>query len=242
VKDAVYSGATVQEALKAASASLALPAGTFRYVVLDPGVAGGPGAGGTPARIAVLLDGPAPPAPSNPADEDLGDLDEDFDPRSAVRSIVRAIAEAAGIDVSAEIEDSGSTFKVRLLGPDTDFFLGREGAVLRALEQLLQRMYGYDVEPQRILVDCAGYRVTSARPGNRREPAAAVRKDGAPNHQTDELLRTPDHPRRLDRGSRNPHLQRGEGEPSRTIAPPGTRVGTNPDHPMPPRVATTERR
>lgn len=182
MKDAVYSGATVQEALKAASASLALPAGTFRYVVLDPGVAGGPGAGGTPARIAVLLDGPAPAAPSLPADEDLGDLDEDFDPRSAVRSIVRAIAEAAGIDFSAEIEDSGSTFKVRLLGPDTDFFLGREGAVLRALEQLLQRMYGYDVEPQRILVDCAGYRDQreEALREQARSLAAAVRKDGAP--------------------------------------------------------------
>lgn len=181
MKDAVFSGLTVEEALKTASESLALPAGSFRYVVLDPGAPGGPNAGGTPARIAVLLDGKAPvSARTAPAADD--ELDEDFDPRSAVRSIVRAIAEAAGIDVSAEIEDGGATFKVRLLGPDTAFFLGRDGAVLRALEQLLQRMYGYDVEPQRVLVDCAGYRDQreEALREQARRLAAAVRKDGTP--------------------------------------------------------------
>jgi spoIIIJ-associated protein len=113
---------------------------------------------------------------------DGDDPEDDFDPRSAVRSIVRAVAEAAGIDVSAEIDDAGSTFVVRLLGPDTDFFLGREGAILRALEQLLQRMYGYDVEPQRILIDCAGYRDQreEALRNQARTLAAAVRRDGTP--------------------------------------------------------------
>lgn len=182
MKDAVFSGRNVEEALQAAVQALALPLRSLRYVVLDPGTASGPGISGTPARIAVLLDSPEGGSSSSPVEEPDPGFEPDFDPRAAVRSVVRAVAEAAGIDVSAEIDDGGSAFVVRLLGPDAGFFLGRGGAVLRSIEHLLQRMYGYDVEPQRIVVDCEGYRVQreEALRTQARTLAAAVRNDGTP--------------------------------------------------------------
>jgi crotonobetainyl-CoA:carnitine CoA-transferase CaiB-like acyl-CoA transferase len=53
VKDRVFSGPDVEEALAVAAASLGLPRSGLRYVVLDPGSAGGRGLMPTPARVAI---------------------------------------------------------------------------------------------------------------------------------------------------------------------------------------------
>ncbi|HKC10544.1 MAG TPA: hypothetical protein VKI41_00650, partial [Vicinamibacteria bacterium] len=153
MKDRVFSGRDVAAALAAAGQALGLPAETLRYVVLEAGRPAGLGVSPTPARIAVLLDdSPAPPrqepAPPRPSG----------DPRAGIRAVVRALGEAAGIDLAAEIEEGEQGLRVRLGGKDRGFFLEEGGEVLRATEHLLMRMFARDVAPRGLLVDCEGYR------------------------------------------------------------------------------------
>jgi spoIIIJ-associated protein len=177
VKDRAFSGRDVAEALHAASQALGLPGEALRYVVLDAGRPGGLGVSPTPARIAVLLD-PLPPAPR----EDAPPPSPARDPRAGIRAIVRAIGEAAGIDLEAEIEEREDTLQIHLGGAGSPFFLEEEGEVLRATEHLLLHMFGRDVAPRRIGVDCEGYREQreEALRAKARELAAAVSADGKP--------------------------------------------------------------
>jgi spoIIIJ-associated protein len=104
------------------------------------------------------------------------------DPRGGARAIVRAIAEAAGIEASAEIEETPETLTVRIEGPDVGFFLDADADVLEGLDHLLQRMYHRGLDPKRLIVTCEGYRIERDE-GLRRtalELAAAVRGDGIP--------------------------------------------------------------
>jgi spoIIIJ-associated protein len=178
VKDQVFSGRDVEEALAAASLALGVPREGLRYVVLDPGASSGRGLTAQPARVAIMMDrdAPPPPAPTAPAAR------PDRDPRSGPRAIVRAIAEAAGLEVSAEIEETPDTLTVRIEGGDVAFFLDDDADVLEGLDHLLQRMYQRALEPRRLVVTCEGYRVERDE-GLRRtaqELAAAVRRDGLP--------------------------------------------------------------
>ena len=59
MKDRIFTGQDVEEALASAAASLGLPLRDLRYVVLEPGTEGGRGLKPTPARIAILLHDPA---------------------------------------------------------------------------------------------------------------------------------------------------------------------------------------
>lgn len=178
MKDQVFSGRDVEEALAAASQALGVPREGLRYVVLDPGASSGRGLTAQPARVAVLTDRDAPsrPAPTAPAAR------PDRDPRSGPRAIVRAIAEAAGLEVSAEIEETPDTLTVRIEGGDVAFFLDDDADVLEGLDHLLQRMYQRALEPRRLVVTCEGYRVERDEDLRRtaQELAAAVRRDGVP--------------------------------------------------------------
>jgi len=124
VKDPAFSGRDVQEALQTAAAGLGLPVSALRYVVLDPGSAGGRGVKPSPARIAVLLDASSGRRTAEPRAAVPGPLG---DPRAAVRGLLRALTEAAGLDLSVEIVSERSTLEVRLAGPDVAFVLGEDG-------------------------------------------------------------------------------------------------------------------
>jgi spoIIIJ-associated protein len=182
VKDRLFSGPDVDEALAVAAASLGVPRADLRYVVLDAGAPGGRGLKPTPARIAVLLREPSrlaspphdrPPVPAVPED-----------PRAGLRETVRAVAEAGGLDVEAEVEESEEAVVVRLHGPDVAFFLGPEGRgdVLRATEHLLQRLYGAALQPRALRLTCEGFRERrdQALAEEARRLAEAVRADGQP--------------------------------------------------------------
>jgi spoIIIJ-associated protein len=175
VKDRVFSGRDVAEALAAAGQALGLPAEALRYVVLETPRPGGLGVSPSPARIAVLLDG-SPAAPSREAAPPR----PPGDPRAEIRAVVRALGEAAGIDVAAEIEEGEEALRVHLGGSDRGFFLEEGGEVLRATEHLLMRMFGRDLAPRGIVVDCEGYREQreEALRAQARELAAAVTADG----------------------------------------------------------------
>ena len=182
MKDRVFSGADVEEAVAMAAASLGLPRAGLRYVVLDQGETGGRGLKPTPARIAVLLEEPhrrgaAPPRepapPAGPAE-----------PRAGLRATIRAVAEAGGLEVEAEIEETDAAVVVRLQGADAAFFVGEDGRgdALRATEHLLQRLYGAALHPQSLRLTCPGFRERrdEALAEEARRLAAAVREDGQP--------------------------------------------------------------
>ncbi|HVC63955.1 MAG TPA: R3H domain-containing nucleic acid-binding protein [Candidatus Dormibacteraeota bacterium] len=178
MKDQVFSGRDVEEALAAASQALGVPREGLHYVVLDAGATSGRGLTAQPARVAVLMDRTAPPPPAPPAAGPRAEKD----PRAGVRAVVRAIAEAAGVEVAAEIEETPDTLTVRIEGKDVAFFLDDDADVLEGLDHLLQRMYQRALEPRRLVVTCEGHRVERDE-GLRQtaqELAEAVRRDGVP--------------------------------------------------------------
>jgi spoIIIJ-associated protein len=184
VKDRLFSGPDVDEALAVAAASLGLPRAELRYVVLDPGSAGGRGLKPTPARIAVLLR--EPPRAGGPVRErhESAASAPPPDPRAGIRETIRAVAEAGGLDVEPEIEETDEGVIVRLRGPDQAFFLGAEGKgeILRATEHLLQRLYGTALQPRFLRLTCEGFRERrdQALAEEARRLAEAVRGDGQP--------------------------------------------------------------
>ena len=182
MKDRVFTGPDVPAALAEAATALGLPEAELRYVVLDAGSEGGRGLQATPARVAVLAektqepryeDEPEAPPPPLPTDA-----------RAGIRATVRAVAEAAGIDVSAEISEGEERVVVQLVGPDHTFFLGQDhrGEILRAVEHLIQRTYGRDFLPRSLRVECEGFQEKrdKALGDDARQLADAVRGDGVP--------------------------------------------------------------
>ncbi len=188
MKDRVFSGPDVEEALAVAAANLGLPRAELRYVVLEPGTPGGRGLGPTPARIAVLIPepgrrtaapaadrGPATTAPATP---------EPTDPLAGLRETIRAVAAAGGLEVEAEVEESDEAVVVRLHGADLGFFLGEDGKgeVLRATEHLLLRLYGAALQPRSLRLTCEGFRARrdEALAAEAHQVAEAVRREGQP--------------------------------------------------------------
>jgi spoIIIJ-associated protein len=180
MKDRVFSGSDVPEAVALAAATLGLPLAELRYVVLEAGTPGGRGLSPTPARIAVLLqEAPAPGArpPRGPQAEA-----SPTDSRAGLRDTIRAVAEAGGLAVEAEIEDGSEAVVVSLRGPDREFFLEPDGRaeVLRATEHLLLRLYGAALQPRALRLTGEGFRERrdEALAAEARREAAAVRVDG----------------------------------------------------------------
>ena len=176
MRDRVFSGRDVAEAVRAASLALGIPEAALKVVVLDAGAPAGPAASATPARIAVLLSAPGHGPEEEPRPEPPGDA------KVAIRRVVAAIAEEAGLVVDVAFEESAEALLVRLGGPGRELLLEEGGQVLLALEHLLQRMYGRTLEPRRLLVNCDGYR--EARDawltGRAQELADIVKRERAP--------------------------------------------------------------
>ena len=186
MKDPVFSGRDVAEAVQVASRSLGLPAETLRYVVLERGTQGGLGVGGTPALIAVLLEnagggarvgGRAPARPEEPRR-----------PRALLTSLVRDLGRASGLELTAELEETEEGLLLRLAGADRDFFLEEDGEVLKALEHVLHKVAQGENEPRRLIVECEGFRTRRDDALRRRalELAEEVLADGR-ERRTDAL-------------------------------------------------------
>jgi len=190
MKDQVFEGATVEEAVSAASRALGIPVEGLRHVVLDAGTVAARGLTARPARIAVLLSANSPsprPAasampPTQPATA-VGAAPMGLAEVAAeIRELVRELARAADTDLSGEVTTTDDAVVVRLEGKGKDLLLADDGDVLESLEYLIQLMYRRAVEPRRLIVDCEGYRADRDR-GLREEAlalAATVAKDGVP--------------------------------------------------------------
>ena len=128
-----------------------------------------PAPGARPARAAQTPQ--PPPAPGEP-----------LDPSTGIRDTIRAIAEAGGLSVTAEIEDGPEAVIVHLRGDDREFFLEPSGQaeVLRATEHLLLRLYGAALQPRALRLTGEGFRERrdAALAAEARRVAEAVRGDG----------------------------------------------------------------
>jgi spoIIIJ-associated protein len=182
VRDRIFSGQDIEDALAVAAATLGLPRNDLRYVILDQGTPAGRGLKPTPARVAVLLHDSGvtvvragPPGDRAPVSTD---------PLAELRFTVRAVAEAGGLDLAAEIEEDEDAVVVRLAGADVSALLGADGKgePFRALEHILQRMYGSALQPRALRLAAEGFRERRdpARAAAAREGAAPVRGDGRP--------------------------------------------------------------
>ena len=191
MSDRAFTGRDVAEAVATAASALGIPAERLRYVVLEAGSPGGHGIGGTPARIAVLVEASrgaaraaAPPAPSAPAPRASAPASPAGVAELApmLRGLVRSLAEAAGVDLGAELEEAGGVLTVRLEGPGCALLLEEDGEVLQALEHLMQRAAVRPGARTRVVLECPGYRDTrdESLRAEARTLALAVRGDGRP--------------------------------------------------------------
>ena len=188
MKDQVFDGATVEDAVAAAARALGIPAEQLRYVALDTGTVAARGLTARPARIAVLLRAPAGPAAAghrppavSPAAAPPGVLGVTA-VAAEIRELIRDLARAADADVAGEVTATDEAVVVRLEGKGKDLLLEDEGDVLEALEYLLQLMYRRAIEPRRLVVDCEGYRSDRDRALHEEALAlaVAVAGDGVP--------------------------------------------------------------
>jgi spoIIIJ-associated protein len=188
VKDQVFTGRTVSEAVEIAGRTLGLAPDALRYVVLEREAPGALGVGGTSARIAVLLErGPGRPGPQaargnerEPSRRPENTDKKRADPLAAIRALIREFSEAAELDLTAEVQEEGEKTIVRLFGADQAVLLAEGGEVLLALEHILQRAYGREVYPSRLIVECEGFREArdAGLIASARALASDVRRDG----------------------------------------------------------------
>lgn len=170
MKDQVFEGGTVEQALQAASRGLGTPADRLRYVVLDAGQPAVRGLEARPARIAVLFD-KAPPAPA--AAREAAPAAAPAPPAagpggvsaaaSEIRELVRELARAAEVDLSADVTVSDEALVVKIAGSGRDLLLADDADALESLEYLLQLSYRRAIEPRRLVVDCEGFRADRDR-------------------------------------------------------------------------------
>jgi spoIIIJ-associated protein len=185
MKDQVFTGKDVAEAVTLAERTLGIPAASIRYVVLDGGQAGTLGRADTPARIAVLLDagsGPAAAGAARTAATRPQAAKPPRDYRASIREVLRSLATTAEVDLSAELQETEGSLTVTLEGDGRNMLLEDGAEPLRALEQVLQRILVRDGGPRRLIMRCEGYR--DARGDALRDEAlrlaAAVAADGRP--------------------------------------------------------------
>jgi hypothetical protein len=116
MKDHVFSGADLPEALALAAANLGLPLAELRYVVLEAARRARAGFAHTRADRGAAARGARPACPPGPGwGADRGTR-RPTDPTAGIRDTLRAIAEAGGLKLSAEIEDGPEAVIVHLQG------------------------------------------------------------------------------------------------------------------------------
>jgi spoIIIJ-associated protein len=185
MKDQVFEGPSVEEALSSAARALGIAVERVRYVVLDAGEKASRGLEARPARIAVLGDRTPQPTASAPAPASAPPAGAPAATTTSaaaaeIRELVRELARAAEVDLSAEVSIGEETVHVRIGGAGKDFLLEDDADVLESLEYLLQLMYRRALEPRRLVVECEGYRADRDR-ALREEAlglAEAVARDG----------------------------------------------------------------
>jgi spoIIIJ-associated protein len=180
-----FNGATVEEAIERASATLGLSAEDLSYEVVDTGSDGFLGIGARDARILVEVPGTASleeePEPAaeeeyaelagtdEPAPLELSEvLGESSDAENVavpeelldeIRSLVTAVVEAMGFESRIDVYDAGGFVAVDVTSDNTALFIGQKGETIDALQYLVNAaIYRKHPFVKRIVLDAEGYR------------------------------------------------------------------------------------
>jgi spoIIIJ-associated protein len=180
MRDQVFSGASIDEALALAARTLGLPRESLRYVVLDPGRPGARGLSATPARVAVMYDDPAAARPGAPAPAFAPGPDAPG-PVELLLGVLELLEDALEAPLGIEVrQDEEQGIVVRLQGPGCRWLLERDADPLAALDHLLRRALQAQGHPARLVLWCEGWRERRDERLRERaqELARAVREDG----------------------------------------------------------------
>jgi spoIIIJ-associated protein len=180
-----FNGATVEEAIERASATLGLSAEDLSYEVLDTGSDGFLGIGARDARILVEVPGTAsleeepepaaeeeyaePAGTDEPAPLELSEvLGESSDAENVavpeelldeIRSLVTAVVEAMGFESRIDVYDAGGFVAVDVTSDNTALFIGQKGETIDAFQYLVNAaIYRKHPFVKRIVLDAEGYR------------------------------------------------------------------------------------
>jgi spoIIIJ-associated protein len=180
-----FNGATVEEAVERASATLGLSAEDLSYEVVDTGSDGFLGIGARDARILVEVPGTASleeePEPAEeeyaepagtdapPASLELSEvLGESPDAENVavpeelldeIRSLVTTVVEAMGFESRIDVYDAGGFVAVDVTSDNTALFIGQKGETIDALQYLVNAaIYRKHPFVKRIILDAEGYR------------------------------------------------------------------------------------
>ncbi len=182
MKDHVFQGQTVEDAVREAALTLGLKAEDVRYVVLRTPTAAGRGLKATPAQIAVLIApaaGTAAPAPADDYDDE-GDFDDiDENDREIVEDLLADLQDEGFGELSFTVTEDPATLHVDLQGADAARLAANGGDAAVSLEYLLQRAVDR-VSDREVRLTCEGRRGTREDTLRRQaeEIATAVEADG----------------------------------------------------------------
>ncbi|MFA5786044.1 MAG: RNA-binding cell elongation regulator Jag/EloR [Actinomycetota bacterium] len=194
------SGRTVEEAAREALRLLEALPEEVDVEVLDEGQRGLFGIGGQQARVRVSVKTPGNVAePEEPLEDELepaeplaGEADEALEPAAVealdaeadlAEDFVIGLLDALDIDGEVDVDVRGDTVNIDIVGPSMGLLIGRRGATLEALQDLVrmavQRQTG---RRTRLVVDAEGYRVRrqSMLVEQAHKAASRVKASGAP--------------------------------------------------------------
>jgi predicted RNA-binding protein Jag len=192
MRDLVFSGDTVGEAVTSAAAALGLEPGNLRYVVMETGSPAVGRRSAVPARIAVLAE-----KPGQPRNEVLTTVTS---PMALLRARLAELQEALGRalaeEVHLELGGDEESLEIRVVVPKGSVLVADEnGAAPQALEHLLRRVVLHVADVPRIVVSNDGYR--ARRESELCEKARALAAGGLPDGSPRVMERLNSYERRL---------------------------------------------
>jgi spoIIIJ-associated protein len=150
--------------------------------------------------------------------------EEELEPEEALEELLEEIADAFGLDVRVEVEESEGVLSGRVKGEDVGLFIGRRGQTIDAVQHLAQRIvFPGGPSPCRVVVDADGYRERRAE--LLRDDADDAAEEALRLGRPVELDPMPPSERRIvheylrDRGSVETHSEGDEPERYIVVAP-----------------------
>jgi spoIIIJ-associated protein len=130
VRDRIFSGANVEEALDAACRALDVSRDELTYIVIDEGSDTAVRRADKAARIAVFEDAGRPSAPRIAP----------HDPAARISEALRVLTHVSGVSLTASVSQDRDALEISLVCDDDDFLWGEEGEVFDSLCLLLRRV------------------------------------------------------------------------------------------------------
>ncbi|MBN2370590.1 MAG: Jag N-terminal domain-containing protein [Vicinamibacteria bacterium] len=172
MRDRIFSGANIEEALDAACRALDAAPDELTYIVIEEQSAAAFRQTEGTARIAVF----------EGADRRPADRTATLSPAALISKALRALSHASGVSLTASVSQNGELLEVSLFVEDDEFFWGAEGEVFDALELILRRMIfraGYR-GPVRVTNNSVIVRRQERIKMRARDAATRAREEGAP--------------------------------------------------------------